>query len=259
MAGMYIYIGAEGLDYGFEGEWFDAPFKAQFMIYNQSLFKWDKDAEDGRDYTNFRFIGNAFLDYKLTEKGTMLTYTLKKSVLGEGSALHMRFYFALEQTGEDLVALIPAEGIDTTEDPVIFPKCVRYTQKKYGLYTPHGYYLSEEIPFKTPVKGAAAQCLASAGKSTDVKFFVRVKEAGRESFNDYERPGGLWYFTDRDVTHIQYAVALNTTDGKKTPSFTDVRITPGDLLPPQEYTDRTAEAFLVTAVTQKIRYEHGEK
>ena len=41
----YIYIGAEGLDYGFKGEWFDAPFKAQFIIYNQSLFKWDKDAE----------------------------------------------------------------------------------------------------------------------------------------------------------------------------------------------------------------------
>ena len=49
------------------------------MIYNQSLFKWDKDAENERDYTNFHYIGNAFLNYELTEGNTMLTYTLKKS------------------------------------------------------------------------------------------------------------------------------------------------------------------------------------
>lgn len=55
----YVYIGSNELDYGFRGEWYDAPFKAQFMIYNQSLFKWDKDAENERDYTNFHYIGNA--------------------------------------------------------------------------------------------------------------------------------------------------------------------------------------------------------
>lgn len=56
----YVYIGSNELDYGFRGEWYDAPFKAQFMIYNQSLFKWDKDAENERDYTNFHYIGMPF-------------------------------------------------------------------------------------------------------------------------------------------------------------------------------------------------------
>lgn len=44
----------------FEGNGMMRSFKAQFMIYNQSLFKWDKDAENERDYTNFHYIGNAF-------------------------------------------------------------------------------------------------------------------------------------------------------------------------------------------------------
>ena len=189
----------------------------------------------------------------------MLTYTLKKSVLGEGSALHMRFYFALEKTATNYVALIPAEGINTTVDPVVFPKSVRYTQKRFGLYSPHGYYLSEEIKFKKTVKGAAAQCLASAGEGTDVRLFVRVKETDRDNFNDYERVDGLVYSTGRDITHIQYTVALDTTNGKLTPSFSDVRITPGDELPPGEYTEKTADICLGVAITQKIRYEHGEK
>lgn len=255
----YVYIGSEELDYGFKGEWYDAPFKSQFMIYNQSLFKWDRTAEDERDYTNFHYIGNAFLSYELTEGGTMLTYTLKKSVLGEASRLHMCFYFVAEQTSDNFVALIPSKGIDISVDPVGFPNKVRYTQKKFDLYSPHGYYLSEEIRFREPVKGALLQCLAAAGKGTEVKLFARVKEKGREDFGEFEQADGLVYRTDKDVTHIQYAVALNTTDGKKTPSFTDVRITPGEALPPEEYTEKTASVYIAAAASEKISYEHGER
>lgn len=255
----YVYIGSEELDYGFKGEWYGAPFKSQFMIYNQSLFKWDSTAEDERDYTNFHYIGNAFLSYELTEGGTMLTYTLKKSVLGEASRLHMCFFFVAEQTSDNFVALIPSEGIDIMVDPVGFPNKVRYTQKKFDLYSPHGYYLSEEIKFREPVRGALLQCLASSGEGMEVKLFARVKEKGKEGFDEFEKAAGLAYWTDKDITHIQYAVALNTTDGKKTPSFTDVRITPGDALPPEEYTEKTASVYIAAAVSEKISYEHGER
>lgn len=252
----YVYLGSQELDYGFRGEWYDAPFKSQFMIYNQSLFKWDRTAENERDYTNFQYIGNAFLNYELTEDGTMLTYTLKKSVLGEASRLHMCFYFVAEQTSNNYVALIPSEGVDTTTDPVGFPNMVRYTQKKFDLYSPHGYYLSEKIRFREPVKGAALQCVASAEEGTQVRLFARVKEKGREEFRDFEKASGLTYATDREITHIQYAVSLNTTDGKKTPSFTDVRITPGNELAPETYTEKTASIYSASAISEKISYKH---
>ena len=92
-----------------------------------------------------------------------------------------------------------------------------------------------------------------------MKLFARVKERGKEGFNDFEKAAGLIYQTDKNITHIQYAVALNTTDGKKTPSFTDVRITPGNELPPEQYTEKTASAYLAVMVSEKVCYEHGEK
>ena len=255
----YIYIGSEDLSYGFKGEWFDAPFKAQFMIYNQSLFKWDKSAEDERDYTNFHYIGNAFLSYELTEDNTMLTYTLKKSVLGEASTLNMNFYFVLEQTSSNYVALIPSAGVDCTVDPVAFPGKVSYTQRRYNLYAPHGYYLSEEIKLKSGVLGAVVHCLAEEEAATSLRLFVRVKQYGKDEFDDYEEADGLTWSTNKKITYVQYAVSLNTTDGTKTPSFSDVRITPGDELPPEEYSEKTAEIYIGVAHSTRISYEHGEQ
>lgn len=255
----YVYIGTEDLDYGFKGEWYDSPFKAQFMIYNQSLFKWDKNAEDERDYTNFQYIGNAFLNYELTEDGTMLTYTLKKSVMGEVSKLNMCFYFVTEETANNYVALIPSTGVDTSVDPVKFPNKVRYRQKRYDLYSPHGYYLSEEIRFKTAVKGVLVQCIGSADMETNVNLFVRVKQKGQEEFDDFVKAKGLDFSSQKTITHLQYAVGLNTTDGKKTPSFKDVRITPGEEIEPEPYSEKTANIYMGISQSLKVSYEHGEK
>lgn len=250
----YVYIGSNELDYGFRGEWYDAPFKAQFMIYNQSLFKWDKDAENEMDYTNFHYIGNAFLNYELTEGNTMLTYTLKKSVMGDASTKHMSFYFVVEDTAHNYVALIPGKGVDTTKNPVAFPNKIQYMQRRYNLYCPHGYYRSEEIKLPQPVNGAAVQCIATAGGKTTVKMFVRVKRKGEDSFDGYEKADGLFYTTDKTVTHIQYAVSLNTTDGTYSPSFTDVRIIPGNELEPEPYQEKTADIFVAVAISEKIGY-----
>lgn len=255
----YVYIGTTEQDYGFKGEWYDSPFKAQFMIYNQSLFKWDKSAENERDYTNFQYIGNAFLSYDFTEEGTMLTYTLKKSVLGEVSRLNMSFYFVMEETANNYVALIPSTGVDTTVDPVNFPNKVSYRQKKYDLYTPHGYYLSEEIKFKTPVKGAVVQCQGTQDNETNVNLFVRVKQIGHEEYDDFVRANGMTFYSSEVISHIQYAVALNTTNGKKTSSFRDVRIIPGNEIEPEEYTEKTADIYIGIASSRKIGYEHGER
>jgi hypothetical protein len=255
----YVYIGSTELDYGFRGEWYAAPFKAQFMIYNQSLFKWEKGASDETDYTNFHYIGNAFLSYELTENGTMLTYTLKKSVLGEASTKNMEFYFVVEETANNYVALIPADGVDCTVDPVAFPNKVSYTQRRFDLYSPHGYYLSEEIRMKSPVQGVRLLCLASAGEDTGIRFFVRVKEYEKEEWGEFQETEGLSYATGECVTHVQYAVSLNTVNGKKTPSFQDVRITPGDELAPEEYTERTAKIYVGVALSQKLEYEHGQR
>ena len=232
----YVYIGSNELDYGFRGEWYDAPFKAQFMIYNQSLFKWDKDAENERDYTNFHYIGNAFLNYELTEGNTMLTYTLKKSVMGDASTKHMSFYFVVEDTAQNYVALIPGKGVE----------------RRYNLYCPHGYYRSEEIKMPQSVKGAAVQCIATAGGATTVQMYVRVRRKGQEAFDGYEKADGLFYVTGKTITHIQYAVSLNTTDGTQSPSFTDVRIIPGNELEPEPYQEKTADIFVAVAISEKI-------
>ena len=255
----YVYIGSSELDYGFTGEWFDAPFKAQFMIYNQSLFKWEKGAEDERDYTNFHYIGNAFLHYELTEGNTMLTYTLKKSVLGEASTRQMQFYFVVEDTSKNHVALIPSDGVDTTTDPVKFPGKIYYTQRRFDLYAPHGYYLSEEIKFRSAVEGAFVQCMAKSDAATFVRLFVRVKQKGADTFDEFEEAEGLSYATTKEITHVQYAVSLNTTEGESTPCFWDVRIIPGTELLPESYTEKTADVGVYSALTQKIAYEHGER
>ena len=255
----YVYIGSDELDYGFKGEWYDAPFKAQFMIYNQSLFKWDKDAENERDYTNFHYIGNAFLNYELTEGNTMLTYTLKKSVMGEASTKHMSFYFVVEDTAHNYVALIPSKGVDTTKDPVGFPNSIQYTQRRYNLFCPHGYYRSEEIKFSQPVKGATLQCIATAGGQTKVQLYVRVRRKGRDVFDEYEKVEGLFYVTDKIITHIQYAVSLNTTNGTQTPSFTDVRIMEGSDLEPEPYQEKTADIYVAVAISEKIEYSYTDE
>ena len=255
----YVYIGTKELDYGFKGEWYDAPFKSQFMIYNQSLFKWTKGAEDERDYTNFQYIGNAFLEYELTEDGTMLTYTLKKSVLGEASKLNMEFFFVAEETANNYVALIPSTGIDTTIDPVGFPNMVSYRQKKYNLYSPHGYFLSEETKLKQITKGLMVQCIGGTVPDTWISLFVRVKQYGKDEFDEFEKANGLHYVTDKTVTHVQYAVSLNTMDGHKTPAFSDVKIIPGEGIEPEKLTEKSTVLFIGCGISQKIHYEHGIK
>ena len=254
----YVYIGSNELDYGFKGEWYDAPFKAQFMIYNQSLFKWDKNAENERDYTNFHYIGNAFLNYELTEGNTMLTYTLKKSVMGEASTKNMSFYFVVEDTAHNYVALIPGKDVDTTKDPVAFPNKIQYTQRRYNLFCPHGYYRSEEIKMPQPVKGAAVQCIATAGGATTVQMYVRVRRKGQEAFDGYEKADGLFYVTGKTITHIQYAVSLNTTDGTQSPFFTDVHIIPGNELEPESYQEKTSDIYVAVAISEKIEYGYTD-
>ena len=127
-------------------------------------------------------------------------------------------------------------------------------QRRYNLYCPHGYYRSEEIKLPQPVNGAAVQCIATAGGKTTVKMFVRVKRKGEDSFDGYEKADGLFYTTDKTVTHIQYAVSLNTTDGTYSPSFTDVRIMPGNELEPEPYQEKTADIFVAVAISEKIGY-----
>ena len=256
----YVYIGSEELDYGYTGEWFSAPFKAQFMIYNQSLFKWDKDAADETDYQNFHYIGNAFLSHEFTEDGTMLTYTLKKSVLGEASTQQMSFYFVVQDRANNYVSIFPTAGIDSTTSPVTVPNKISYSQRKWNLNTPHGYYRSEEIPFWKTVQGAYVYCNAQSEEpTTSVKLFVRVKQAGHEDFDAYEEAEGLHYATDKQITHIQYAVALNTTDGYETPSVSDVRIVAGPELEPGPYQEHTANIYIGTVLAEKIEYAHGER
>ena len=189
----------------------------------------------------------------------MLTYTLKKSVLREVNTLNMKFYFVLEQTSSNYVALIPSAGVDCTVDPVAFPGKVSYTQRRYNLYAPHGYYLSEEIKLKSGVFGAVVHCLAEEEAATSVRLFVRVKQYGKDEFDDYEEADGLTWSTNKKITYVQYAVSLNTTDGTKTPSFSDVRITPGDELPPEEYSEKTAEIYIGVAHSTRISFEHGEQ
>ena len=257
----YIYIGSSEPDYGFKGEWFDAPFKAQFMIYNQSLFKWKRTDEEGkaadeRDYTNFEYIGNAFLDCEFEEDGTFLRYTLKKSVLGEASTKNMKFYAVVEETAKNYVGLVPENGVDTTTDPVKFPNCIRYGQRRHGLYSPHGYYLSEEIGLDNPVEGIMVQWTGNVPAGTDVSMFVRYKKDGEEEFSDYVKAAGNYYFIGHTVSHIQYALSLNTTKGKATPSISDVRIFPGKELIPADYTEGTAEIRAGAGHTVSMLYEH---
>jgi hypothetical protein len=116
--------------------------------------------------------------------------------------------------------------------------------------------MSEEIKLKDGVQGALVWCKADYGGATDVKLFVRVKQVGSAEFDDFEEADGLEWYTDKTISHIQYAISLNTTDGKKTPSLSDVRITPGDELPPEEYTEKTAFLYVGATQSTKITYEH---
>ena len=86
-----------------------------------------------------------------------------------------------------------------------------------------------------------------------------MKQYGKDEFDDYEEADGLTWSTNKKITYVQYAVSLNTTDGTKTPSFSDVRITPGDELPPEEYSEKTAEIYIGVAHSTRISYEHGEQ
>lgn len=257
----YIYIGSSELDYGFKGEWFDAPFKAQFMIYNQSLFKWSRvDWEgkpaDERDYTNFEYIGNAFLDIEFSEDDSFLRYTLKKSVLGEASTKNMKFYAVVEETAQNYVGLVPENGVDITVDPVGFPNCIQYGQRRHGLFSPHGYYLSEEIELDNPQEGIMIQWAGREPAGTDIDMFVRYKREGDDEFSDYVKAAGNQYFVGYTVTHIQYALSLNTTEGKTTPYVSDVRIFPGKELIPVDYTEGIAEIRAAAGHTVAVTYEH---
>ena len=69
----------------------------------------------------------------------------------------------------------------------------------------------------------------------------------------------LHYATDKQITHIQYAVALNTTDGYETPSVSDVRIVAGPELEPDPYQEHTANIYIGTVLAEKIEYAHGER
>lgn len=146
--------------------------------------------------------------------------------------------------------------MDSLVDPVVFPKYVPYKQRRFNLYTPHGYYLSEEINLDGRVQGVFVQCLGKMEKNTNIRLLIRIKEYGQSEFGAFKEATGLSWKTDRIITHIQYAVALNTTDGKKTPSFFDVRITPGNELVPDLYAEKTAMIQISTISTQKIIYRH---
>ena len=171
----------------------------------------------------------------------------------------MEFFFVAEETANNYVALIPSTGIDTTIDPVGFPNMVSYRQKKYNLYSPHGYFLSEETQLKQITKGLMVQCIGGTVPDTWISLFVRVKQYGKDEFDEFEKANGLHYVTDKTVTHVQYAVSLNTMDGHKTPTFSDVKIIPGEGIEPEELTEKSAVLFIGCGISQKIHYEHGIK
>lgn len=229
----YIYIGSDEFDYGFKGEWFDAPFKSQFMIYNQSLFKWDKSSTDERDYKNFQYIGNTFLEYDLKEDNTFIKYTLKKSVLDEISTKNMKFYYVLEQVGyepdgsinknKSYVALIPNQDIDITKDPVYFPNCIKYTQMIHDLYSPHGYYTSEIISCKNN-NGLSISYTTITPPSTSVKVYLRFKSRNDQDFTDFTEVANGEIINDINILEFQYSVCLFTTDGTITPQVLNIRM-----------------------------------
>ena len=109
-----------------------------------------------------------------------------------------------------------------------------------------------------PVKGAAVQCIATAGGATTVQMYVRVRRKGQEAFDGYEKADGLFYVTGKTITHIQYAVSLNTTDGTQSPSFTDVRIIPGNELEPEAYQEKTSDIYVAVAISEKIEYGYTD-
>lgn len=256
----YVYLGSDEVPYGFVGEWYRTPFKAQFMIYNESLFKWNKTDWEGKpsnesDYTNFKYIGNAFLEYSLLEDGHLLVYKLKKSVLGTASQKNMKFYFTFEDTVTDNAALIPREGLNTDIDPVAFTGRIKYSQRRFNLYAPHGYLKSEEIEFRNPASGLLMSVTADVPDGTWVDLFVRYRKAGESEFSDFQKVDGLFFYTDVEIDRLQYAVGLNTTDGETTPVVRGVFLDPGAEIIPKKDTNRRAKGLI--SFVHVVSYKYG--
>lgn len=256
----YVYLGSDEIPYGFIGEWYRSSFKAQFMIYNGSLFKWNRTDWEGKpsdetDYTNFEYVGNAFLEYSLLEDGHLLVYKLKKSVLGVASQKDMKFYFTFEDTVNNSAALIPREGLNTSVDPAILPGSIEYSQKRFNLYSPHGYIRSEEIEFRNPVNGILVSAPSDTPDGTWVDLFVRYRKYGDSDFGPFQKVAGMYFYTKDQVDRLQYAVGLNTTDGDITPTVKGVQLDPGADIKPKTETERIAEGC--AGLAHLVTYKYG--
>lgn len=247
----YIYLCAEGIDYGFTGQWFGLPHKSQFMIYNQSLFKWNKDATDPTDYTQFEYIGNAFLEYSFQNADrSFIRYRVKKSVLGECSQRQMHFCIVTE-TPDNLVCICP-ETYDTTVDPVSINSIIGYTQRRFNLYSPHGYVKSDEVDLGQHGFTLDFQKYQPAG--TIVKFFYRYMVNGE--WCDYIELQGKQSCTVYEVCDkMQWVASLNTTLGTVTPTVSNVRVVRIQVLPEEtEYETAVRDVVVGFVTNQLIEY-----
>lgn len=249
----YIYISAEGLDYGFKGQWFGLPYKSQFMIYNQSLFKWNKYADDETDYTQFEYIGNTFLEYEFQNADrSFIRYRIKKSVLGEASRLNMHFTIVVE-TPDNLVCICP-ENYDTTVDPVAISSVVDYRQRRYDLYCPHGYVRSDECDLGG--YGFIFNFEKYEPQNTNVRVFVRYKVLGSDEWSDYTFVKQTGYMLYMPCERMQWVCSLNTVDGKVTPNVTNVKVSRIQVLPEESdvVTDIGGKVLIGFVSTSLIEY-----
>ena len=234
----FIYLCSPDVDWGYKGEWFQTSrCKAQYMIYNQSLFKWN--GGDETDYHNFQYIGNTYLQVEFSDTAygekTMLRYTLKKFVLGEANTKNMYIYNVLEKVegsggDESRMVGMMADTINSLVDPVAVTP-LPYTQRRNGLFSPHGYYRSAALspaPAQRNARGVTLSWRASCPADTSVSVWVRVRQYNAEVWEDYEKASGSSWHTDALIERLQFVIALNTTNGHATPTVENVKWTWGE-------------------------------
>lgn len=211
--------GATDYTKGYKSDWFVSGYGVDIEIDNNSLYIWDDAHTPNTDYQGFQFIRE--LDSYTSLDGKSMIVKIDKRLIAS-LVKDIRFFMtATDSTTYYASMLSGGFHVDGTSGLIDIDTDLKYTQKLYNQFVPHGYYSSDVIELSEVKQNPTISWAENKPTNTDVKVWIKL------CINDI---WGDWIQVANGqsiagiVSKFQYCVGLYTTNGNVTSTITNIQL-----------------------------------